>query len=162
MHSSWIFSSPDSDVLVEQRIPVYYRGHRMRDDLRIDIMVNGLIVVEIKAVDRLHPVHQAQVITYLKLTGAPVGLLVNFNATSIRAGMKRLEHPDLYAKAVCGPASAPRATPVPRSLLVSLTPVREQANDQFRGPYPSVLSATMGLTGWRVGPGCSSRRGPRS
>jgi GxxExxY protein len=86
------------EVLVEQNIPVYYRGHRIRDDLRIDILVNGLVIVEIKAVDRLHPVHQAQVITYLKLTGAPVGLLFNFNATSIRGGMKRLEHPDEYAK----------------------------------------------------------------
>ena len=85
-------------VLVEQDIPVYYRGYRIRDDLRIDMSVNGLVVVEIKAVERLHPVHQAQVITYLKLTGAPVGLLFNFNSTTIRSGMKRLEHPDVYTK----------------------------------------------------------------
>jgi GxxExxY protein len=95
------------EVVVEQNIPVYYRGHRIRGDLRIDIMVNGLVIVEIKAVDRLHPVHQAQVITYLKLTGAPVGLLFNFNATSIRAGMKRLEHPDEYAKGRSAAAKNP-------------------------------------------------------
>jgi len=86
-------------VLIEQTVPVYYRGQRLRDGLRVDMIVNGLIVVEIKAVDRVHPVHQAQVITYLKLTGTPVGLLFNFNATTVRAGMKRLEHPDEYPKA---------------------------------------------------------------
>jgi GxxExxY protein len=85
-------------VLVEHDVPVYYRGHRIRNDLRIDMLVNGLVVVEIKAVERLHPVHQAQVITYLKLTGAPIGLLFNFNSTTIRSGMKRLEHPDGYTK----------------------------------------------------------------
>ena len=85
-------------VLVEQEVPVYYRGQKLRDSLRIDRMVNGLIVVEIKAVERLHPVHQAQVITYLRLTGAPVGLLFNFNSTTVRSGMRRLEHPDEYAK----------------------------------------------------------------
>jgi len=95
------------EVRVEQHIPVYYRGHRIRDDLRIDIMVNGLIVVEVKAVDRLHPVHLAQVITYLKLAGAPVGILFNFKATSIRTGMRRLEHPDLYAKPGAGPQHPP-------------------------------------------------------
>jgi GxxExxY protein len=99
------------EVLVEQRIPVYYRGRRMRDDLRIDILVNGLIVIEIKAVDRLHAVHQAQVITYLKLTGAPVGLLFNFNSTSIRSGMKRLEHPDHRAKPADGEATCRSENP---------------------------------------------------
>ena len=99
------------ELRVEQRIPVYYRGQRIRDDLRIDILVNDLVVVELKAVDRLHPVHQAQVITYLKLTGAPVGLLFNFNATSIRSGMKRLEHPDQYAKSSDGTNSRPSSGP---------------------------------------------------
>jgi GxxExxY protein len=54
------------------------------------------LVTEVKAVERLHPVHQAQVITYLKLTGCPAGLLMNFNGTSLRAGLRRLEHPDFY------------------------------------------------------------------
>ena len=54
--------------------------------------------MELKAIERLHPIHQAQVITYLKLTGAPIGLLFNFNSTTIRSGMKRLEHPDGYTK----------------------------------------------------------------
>jgi GxxExxY protein len=62
------------------------------------MLVNGCIVVELKAVERLHPVHSAQVITYLKLTGYPAGLLMNFNTTSLRAGLKRLDHPGRFAR----------------------------------------------------------------
>ena len=90
--------SRERSVQTEKLVPVFYKGKRIRNDLRIDLLVDGRLIVEIKAVDRLHPVYQAQVITYLKLTGCPAGLLFNFNATSIRAGMKRLDHPDLYAK----------------------------------------------------------------
>lgn len=84
-------------VEVERRVQIVYREQRVRDDLRLDILVNGTSVVEIKAVERLHPVHKAQVITYLKLSGLPAGLLLNFNAVSLRAGLQRLDHPDLYA-----------------------------------------------------------------
>jgi GxxExxY protein len=90
-------SSRGLSAEIEKQIPVYYRGQKVRGDLKIDLLVDRRLVVEIKAVDRLHPVHQAQVITYLKLTGCPAGLLINFNATSIRAGLKRLNRPDIYA-----------------------------------------------------------------
>ena len=86
------------DVKVEERVPIVYRGQRVRGDLRIDLLVDGRLIVEIKAVDRLHPVFQAQVITYLKLTGCPAGLLLNFNATTLVAGLKRVDHPDLFAQ----------------------------------------------------------------
>ena len=81
---------------LERRVPIVYRGEAIRTKLRVDLIVDGRVVVEIKAVDRLHPVHQAQVITYLKLTGCPAGLLFNFNTTSIRQGLKRLDRPDIY------------------------------------------------------------------
>ena len=55
------------------------------------------MLVEVKAVERLHPVHQAQVITYLKLTGYPAALLFNFNVTSLRQGLRRLNHPERHA-----------------------------------------------------------------
>jgi len=90
-------SSRGLSVEIEKQVPVYYRGQKVRGDLKMDLLVDRRLVVEIKAVDRLHPVHQAQVITYLKLTGCPAGLLINFNATSIRAGLKRLNRPDIYA-----------------------------------------------------------------
>ena len=86
-------------LLVEQErcVCLHYRGERVGAALRIDLVVNGLLVVEIKAVERLHPVHSAQVITYLKLSDLPEGLLMNFNATTLRAGLKKLVHPNLYA-----------------------------------------------------------------
>jgi GxxExxY protein len=85
-------------VEVERRVPLVYLGHRIRDELKVDVLVDGRLIVEIKAVERLHPIHQAQVITYLKLAGCPAGLLLNFNVTSLRGGLRRLDHPDIYAQ----------------------------------------------------------------
>ena len=84
------------NVQSEVAVPIKYRDQRVRADLELDLLVERCVVVEVKAVERLHPIHQAQVITYLKLTDFPAGLLLNFNATTLRAGLKRLEHPDLY------------------------------------------------------------------
>lgn len=75
-----------------------YKGEPIRSKLILDLLVEDCVVVELKAVEALHPVHQAQVITYLKLTGCPAGLLMNFNATTLRAGLRRLTHPDRYTK----------------------------------------------------------------
>ena len=85
-------------VEIERQVPIVYRDQKIRQRLRVDLIVDGRLIVEIKAVDRLHSVHQAQVITYLKLTGCEAGLLINFNATSIRQGLRRLDHPDIYAR----------------------------------------------------------------
>jgi GxxExxY protein len=74
----------------ERQVALDYKGHRVAGRLRID--------VELKAVDHLQAVCLAQVITYLKITGYPAGLLMNFNCTSLRAGLRRLDHPDLYVK----------------------------------------------------------------
>jgi GxxExxY protein len=82
----------------ERRIPLQYKGQSLRGELRLDLLIEGCLVVELKAVDALHPVHLAQVITYLKLTGFPAGLLMNFNATSLRAGLRRLDHPNWHMK----------------------------------------------------------------
>ena len=98
-------------VSVEHHVHVEYRGRRVRDDLRVDLLVDGRLIVEVKAVDRLHPVHQAQVITYLKLTGCPAGLLLNFNASSMRAGLKRLDHPVIYAEKVAARQKGRLGTP---------------------------------------------------
>jgi GxxExxY protein len=84
----------------EQYVPLNYKGQRLNGGLKLDLLVNGRVVVELKAVERLHPIHQAQVITYLKLTGYPAGLLMNFNSLTLRSGLKRLDHPDLYVKKV--------------------------------------------------------------
>ena len=88
----------DLQIEVEYRVPVVYREQTIRDRLKIDILVNGRLVVEVKAVERLLPIHKAQVLTYLKLTGFPAGLLLNFNSTSLRSGLHRLDHPDIYSE----------------------------------------------------------------
>lgn len=79
---------------VESDRPLHleYKGQRIGGELRLDLVVERVIIVELKAVERLHPVHLAQVITYLKLTGCPAGLLMNFNSTTLRAGLRRLDH----------------------------------------------------------------------
>jgi GxxExxY protein len=85
-------------VQSERHVPLEYKGQRIKGQLKLDLLVEGCVVVELKSVDHLHPIHLAQVITYLKLTGYPAGLLMNFNSTALRAGLKRLDHPDRYVK----------------------------------------------------------------
>jgi len=85
----------------EQHVPLDYKGQRIDGRLKLDLVIDGCVVVELKAVEHLHPIHLAQVITYLKLTGCPAGLLMNFNSTTLRAGLRRLYHPDRYVKKTC-------------------------------------------------------------
>jgi GxxExxY protein len=74
-------------------IPVTYKGLSLRCGYRIDLLVEESLVVEVKAVEKILPVHGAQVITYLKLTGLAVGLLVNFQVPFLREGIRRLFPP---------------------------------------------------------------------
>jgi len=82
----------------ERRLELMYKGAPVSSDLRLDLLVEGVVVVELKAVDCIHPIYLSQVITYLKLTGCPAGLLLNFNVTSLRAGVRRLNHPNRYKR----------------------------------------------------------------
>lgn len=70
-------------------IPIYYEGISLDQGLRIELYVGGTVVVELKAVDRLQPIHEAQILTYLKLSKARVGLLVNFNVRLFKEGVRR-------------------------------------------------------------------------
>ena len=74
-------------------LPVTYKGHRLDMDYRLDVVVQECLVVEIKATEKLLPIHEAQVITYLRLSGIPVGLLLNFNAVVLKSGIRRLMLP---------------------------------------------------------------------
>jgi GxxExxY protein len=78
----------------DRPVPVVYRGVQVSAAYRIDLVVEDSVVVEIKAVQSLAPVHSAQLITYLKLTSCPVGLLMNFNVPLLTDGIRRLVHPD--------------------------------------------------------------------
>jgi len=75
----------------EKELPVVYCGRRLECGYRIDLLVENVIVVELKAVERLEPVHAAQVISYLRLSRLRVGLLINFNVKWLRlGGLKRI------------------------------------------------------------------------
>lgn len=72
----------------QQKIPVLYRGKSI-GEYKPDMIVNDLVIVEIKSVERFDPVFEAQVLTYLKITGKRVGLLINFNSRLVKDGIKR-------------------------------------------------------------------------
>jgi len=65
-------------------------GVKLNNQYRLDLVVQDMVVVELKTVDELVPIHDAQVLTYLKLTGLKVGLLINFNVPVLKDGIKRL------------------------------------------------------------------------
>jgi GxxExxY protein len=71
------------------RVPLLYKGIALGDDLVMDLYFPGRLVVELKAVEKLIPVHEAQLISYLKLSQTHVGLLINFNVPVLRDGVKR-------------------------------------------------------------------------
>jgi GxxExxY protein len=71
-------------------LPIEYRGLRLECGYRLDIIVNHTIIVEVKALAKVLPIHRAQVLTYLKLTGLRVGLLINFNVEVLRRGLYRI------------------------------------------------------------------------
>ncbi|OGV82533.1 MAG: GxxExxY protein, partial [Lentisphaerae bacterium RIFOXYA12_64_32] len=70
-------------------LPVVYRGVRIDCGYRLDLVVEAMVVVEIKAVERILPVHEAQILTYLKLSGLSIGLLLNFNVPMMKDGIRR-------------------------------------------------------------------------
>ena len=77
-------------VRSEVPIALHYNGLEVSCGFRADLLIEGLLLVELKAVERLLPIHEAQLLTYLKLTGLLVGLLMNFNTNFLRHGLRRL------------------------------------------------------------------------
>jgi len=73
----------------QKRLPIYYKERRVKEDLRLDLLVESEVVVEIKAVDKLLPIHEAQLMTYMKLTQSSLGLLINFNERTLKQGIRR-------------------------------------------------------------------------
>lgn len=70
-------------------LPVEYKGVRLECGYRVDVMVEKKMILELKSVDRITAIHEAQLLTYMKLAKLKVGLLINFNATRLRDGIKR-------------------------------------------------------------------------
>jgi GxxExxY protein len=73
----------------EYALPLQYKGIRLECGYRLDLLVEGLVVVEIKAIERLAAVHDAQLLTYLRIGGWSVGLLINFNVAVLKEGIRR-------------------------------------------------------------------------
>lgn len=77
------------NVRTEVRLPVVYDGVRVELGYRIDLIVNDLVIVELKCAEKMIPVYEAQTISYLKLSGKKVGLLINFHVRHLRDGIRR-------------------------------------------------------------------------
>ena len=86
------FELAQRGLKVEQQkpLPVVYREVKLDCGYRLDLLVEEVVIVEVKAVDRLMPIHQAQLLSYLKLSGCKVGLLINFNVKVLKDGIRRL------------------------------------------------------------------------
>jgi GxxExxY protein len=74
---------------VQVEVPLVYGGVRMECGYRLDVLVEGVVVLEIKTLEIVLPVHEAQLVTYLKLTAKPIGLLLNFNVPHLKDGIVR-------------------------------------------------------------------------
>jgi len=73
----------------QKPVPVVYKEVKLECGYRIDILVNDEVIIEIKSVDLLHPVHEAQILTYMKFAEKKIGLLINFNVSILKTGLKR-------------------------------------------------------------------------
>jgi len=74
----------------QKELPIDYKGVRLDCGYRIDIVAANMLIIELKACESLQPIHEAQLLTYLKLTGLKVGLLINFNVPILKQGIKRI------------------------------------------------------------------------
>ncbi len=74
----------------QKELPVEYKGVKLDCGYRLDVVVADELIVELKACENLEPIHEAQLLTYLRLTGIHVGLLINFNVPVLKKGIKRL------------------------------------------------------------------------
>jgi|SRR5215469_7983270 len=70
-------------------VPVVYKGVKLESKHRLDVLVQNTVILELKTVDRILPIHEAQLLTYLRLLSKPVGLIINFNVPALRLGIVR-------------------------------------------------------------------------
>ena len=78
------------EVATQVALPLIYEGQKLEVGYRIDLVVEGRVVIEVKSVDAIHPIHEAQLLSYMRLSGISVGLLINFNVLHLRDGIKRM------------------------------------------------------------------------
>lgn len=83
-------TSKNLTVEKQKPLPVIWKNLKLNLGFRTDLIVNNKVIVEIKSVEEIHPVHPKQVLTYLRLTGLKLGLLINFNSPLIKSGITRI------------------------------------------------------------------------
>jgi GxxExxY protein len=84
-------------------LPLEYRGHRLNCGYQMDLVVEGQLIIEVKSVVQLMPIHEAQVLTYLRLSKLPIALLLNFNTVLLKQGIRRFALTDLAFSAPSAP-----------------------------------------------------------
>ncbi|HZX63560.1 MAG TPA: GxxExxY protein [Bacteroidales bacterium] len=86
-----IFELQNSGLRVESQkpVPVIYKERKLDYGYRIDILVEDVVLIELKSVDAFNPVHEVQILTYMKFAGKRIGLLINFNVTMLKYGLRR-------------------------------------------------------------------------
>ena len=82
--------SKNIHVLNQVILPIKYDGIEIEAGYRLDLLVEDEVIVELKAVDKIHPIHEAQLLSYLKLANKKIGLLINFNVPRLKYGIKRI------------------------------------------------------------------------
>ncbi len=78
------------DAINQKTVWIEYKGFRREEPLRFDVLVEECVLVEVKAVEEILPIHKAQLLSYMKLVNAPLGLLINFHETRVTNGIRRL------------------------------------------------------------------------
>jgi GxxExxY protein len=94
--------------VAERAVPILYKGLELDAHYRIDLLVEELVVVEIKSIEGLLPVHDAQALTYMRLTRSPAGLLINFNVARLVDGVRRFINPHVWGQPPRAPGDLPR------------------------------------------------------
>ncbi len=86
------FELQERKLIVQRQheIPVLYKGNKLDQNYRIDLLVNNQVIIELKSIKKIEPIHDAQLLTYLKLANIRYGLLLNFNVPVMKQGIKRL------------------------------------------------------------------------
>lgn len=87
-----VYDLSQAGLKIEQQksLPVVYRGVQLECGYRLDLMIENEVIVEIKSIEKLLPIHKAQLMSYLKLSGCKIGLLINFNVELLKEGIQRV------------------------------------------------------------------------
>ena len=92
----------------QMEVPVFYKGVSLAQAMRLDLLIDDTIVVELKSVESILPIHKAQLLSYLRLTRRQVGLLINFNTPQLKQGTHRVINSNLKSSASSAISSSPR------------------------------------------------------